>query len=867
MKLPDSADQRGAAIAFVVLVTLAVYSPSLGCYYFSEDIIQNWIAYQALTAHPELLTQHLTMPWFQCSNMGLFCRPLVEYSFIADRILFGWSQFAAAGAHLTNLLCHMVSTALCLLIGHHLIRKHLQSTQKFATIYATTGALIFALYPLQAETVYWLCCRCDCLATMLSLATIYLALLASDKNNSWRKSFITLSALSYFLAVESKENAAMAPLVIALYAFMYPSSTATKAATNTDEKAEKNSGEKFTPFLAVLKSLLPYMVVLAICAMIRFAVLGGIGGYHGTFGAVFDDHPWQRILDPIAWNKLFYPLDEQQFFKTPNYPFLFSATYLFMALGAVLGIKAGTFNKPITKLILFCTLAGILLVAGSLKVFLIMDSLVGGHFVYLSQAFWGPALALFFSTLKPNFLKQTLTVSYLLLITYTTTVNAGAWAQRGHHMRALQESAVQWASENTARGRKFCLLNMPLDAREFSSVYDLEQLRCLLKPPLAKTDMSAVVVEHSFMRMAADAGCKTRIFNFIRTGNVDFVLSSVATGKAWQLLQPAAMKQLLEPIDSIVQTKACAGGHGKWIDLDISTIDCPQRADIVALRLRRKKSTSSTPSGKPAGSAVFYGQPLMFCPTGNTVTLTWHTDLTIIDPAINWSTAPLASGPGPDPRPNPIINDDETVCIFPLADRISWKYSGKVHNLLLTNLPDDFQVVSARLLNETAYTPGLTAASQRKATSTPIDSSNLDPLADGFYPVNDNQLVACTYDSSAVEGAAGTMVQISERDFVYSNYADGYRESTTVQSSKHTSKTLLMSTQNGCLRGCLDLTRSDFPGTGKYQVRVAACDSNNKTIGFCSDPIDVMVTDTPFKSSYDKAIFNLRAQKQGAQGQ
>jgi len=832
MKLPDKALLPGA-IALVVVIVFTVYSPSLACYYFSEDIIQNWIAYQALTAHPELLLQHLTMPWIQCSNMGLFCRPLVEYSFIADRLLFGWTAFAAAGTHMTNLICHMVSTVLCLLLGRRLIEKHLKWSDVQATICATTTALIFGLYPLQAETIYWLCCRCDCLATMLSLTTIYLALLAQGKDSSSRLRYIVFSAAAYFLAVLSKENAVMAPAVIALYALMYPSKTS----------ADDLSSGKISP-IALLKTLAPYLIVISICALIRFSVLGGIGGYHGTYGAVFDARHWQGLLDPMAWNKLFYPLDEQRFYNWPAFPFIFSIAYLIMAVGAVQGLKTGAFDRAATKLILFCIVAGILLMATALKVFLIMDSLVGGHFIYLSQAFWGLAMSIFFMSMKPQILKRLFIPAYIFLLIVTTTVNSSAWAVRGLHMRALQNAALDWASNPANAGRRFCLLNMPLDAREFSSVYDLEQLRCLLKPPLAKDDLSASVAEPSYIRMAADVGCKTRIASLVQSGDVDFVLSSVALGTAWQVLKPAAMAALLAPINETVGAHLLnIDGQNKNVscyEIDLSTVQCPQRADLIEVHVRRNGAS-------PGKMTRAYGQPLMFCPSGNTVTVTWHTDLSVIDPAINWSTAPFNGGGGA-----------ETVFLFPLADRISWKYSNTVHKLLLTNLPADFEVTQIRLLDESAFTPKLTADSNCE----PVAAVNEEMDRDGYYPVNDRQSARCSFDAGAVSGAKSVILQISERDFVYSNYADGYRESYTItsgdSSGKHTFKTIARTE----LKGTIKFSRKDFPLPGKYQVRLAACDANGRTTGFCSDPIDLLVSDRPFKDAYEKAMFNLRALKQ-----
>jgi hypothetical protein len=90
---------------------------------------------------------------------------------------------------------------------------------------------------------------------------------------------------------------------------------------------------------------------------------------------------------------------------------------------------------------------------------------------------------------------------------------------------------------------------------------------------------------------------------------------------------------------------------------------------------------------------------------------------------------------------------------------------------------------------------------------------------------------------------------------MYSLYADVFRE---FDLEKHSLKTI----NSGSLCGQTRLTRKDFPIIGKYQARVAACDKTGHVIGYCSDPVDLMVTDQPFGSALDKAIFNLRAQRQ-----
>src|ERR1700679_554498 len=178
------------SILLVVLAVGSTLSPCLGCFYYSEDLVQVWLAWLELTAHPELVTQHFTMPWFQCSNMGLFYRPVVQMSYITDFLLYGRH---VAGFHLTNLTCHVTSSVICLLIARHLINKHCNVTDvkdvtgstdvsdtrnvtlgtTGATVTGLVAALLFGLNPLQCEPVYWLCCRCDGLCTMFSLSSIY----------------------------------------------------------------------------------------------------------------------------------------------------------------------------------------------------------------------------------------------------------------------------------------------------------------------------------------------------------------------------------------------------------------------------------------------------------------------------------------------------------------------------------------------------------------------------------------------------------------------------------------------------------------------------------------------------------------------
>ncbi|MBU6451898.1 MAG: hypothetical protein KGS72_08990, partial [Cyanobacteria bacterium REEB67] len=197
-----------------------------------------------------------------------------------------------------------------------------------------------------------------------------------------------------------------------------------------------------------------------------------------------------------------------------------------------------------------------------------------------------------------------------------------------------------------------------------------------------------------------------------------------------------------------------------------------------------------------------------------------------IEPYINWSTAQFS-------------DDGKThTYIFPVADRTSWKYAERLNQVILGNLPITYKVQAIRLTSEDDLVPQL--------------SNNSG--ADGFAMVNESENQLLQWNAAAVSGAKSVSLHISEADLSYSHLVGGFRE---FAPSKHDSKKISQLP----LQGKLNLKRRDFPLVGKYEIRVSACDSKGRLIGFYSDPLNVMVTDQPFASEFDKALFNLRAQR------
>lgn len=175
---------------------------------------------------------------------GTFLRPFGYACIFLDYRLWGvW----APGYHITNLALHLAGVA-----GLYLFCREL----RFRSGAAGTAALIFAVMPIHAETVAWLGSRFDLLSTCLTVWTFVFYV----KFRNTKRGLFFLCALACFsLAVFSKENAYVAPLLLlALECLMF-----------RDRR---------------LKRIFPFFLAAGIFFFYRWIILGGIGGYSSPDG-------------------------------------------------------------------------------------------------------------------------------------------------------------------------------------------------------------------------------------------------------------------------------------------------------------------------------------------------------------------------------------------------------------------------------------------------------------------------------------------------------------------------------------------------------------------------------------------------------
>lgn len=128
--------------------------------------------------------------------------PLTIFSFLIDHSLYGlW----AGGYHLTNILLHVINTILVFLLVTRFTQNRLIG-------WAT--AAVFAIHPVQVETVVWISSRKGLLSGVFILASLWYWL---RKNRTLEQN--TCGFLFFICALLSKALAVVVPAIVFCYDF------------------------------------------------------------------------------------------------------------------------------------------------------------------------------------------------------------------------------------------------------------------------------------------------------------------------------------------------------------------------------------------------------------------------------------------------------------------------------------------------------------------------------------------------------------------------------------------------------------------------------------------------------------------------
>lgn len=171
-------------------------------------------------------------------NFSIY-RPLAALSFAIDYYFWGQNPF---GFHLTNIFWHGLNVILVYLLGYLIIKERLA---------ALLMAALFAIHPVQAETVSWIASRSNLLAICFSLSA-FIFYISSQSHLKFNNYYLS-SLFFYLLSLLAKETAVILIPLLWVYDYLFQK--------ETDKK---------------LRKYLPFISVTGLYFILRITVLGQV---------------------------------------------------------------------------------------------------------------------------------------------------------------------------------------------------------------------------------------------------------------------------------------------------------------------------------------------------------------------------------------------------------------------------------------------------------------------------------------------------------------------------------------------------------------------------------------------------------------
>jgi tetratricopeptide (TPR) repeat protein len=191
--------QNSLFILLIATATIFAYRPAWNGGFIWDD--------DAYVTNNELLTapDGLRRIWFSFDSPSQYF-PLVYTTFRFEHALWG---LAPAGYHWVNLLLHVVNA---LLVWRVLLRLKVPG--------AWLAGAIFALHPIQVESVAWITERKNVLMGLFFLLTLLVWIAFVDQATRHRRFFYVLALILYTLALSAKTTACTLPAALLLIVWL-----------------------------------------------------------------------------------------------------------------------------------------------------------------------------------------------------------------------------------------------------------------------------------------------------------------------------------------------------------------------------------------------------------------------------------------------------------------------------------------------------------------------------------------------------------------------------------------------------------------------------------------------------------------------
>jgi protein O-mannosyl-transferase len=212
LQLPSRRAILLAALAIVAAVAVA-YRHTLDVPFLFDDGL-------AITENPSIRSLAHALSPSSRNGAPVNGRPLLNFSFALNYAVGGKS---VRGYHVTNLAIHaLAALTLFGIVRRTLLQPKLRERFGAASLpLAFAIALLWALHPLQTESVTYLSQRAESLAALFVLLTLHAFIRSGHADDAGAanhsRSWLFLSGVACLAAMATKETAAAAPLLVFLY--------------------------------------------------------------------------------------------------------------------------------------------------------------------------------------------------------------------------------------------------------------------------------------------------------------------------------------------------------------------------------------------------------------------------------------------------------------------------------------------------------------------------------------------------------------------------------------------------------------------------------------------------------------------------
>ncbi|HEY9784077.1 MAG TPA: hypothetical protein V6D17_01660 [Candidatus Obscuribacterales bacterium] len=782
-----------AKYAFVLLLfSVACYSNTFHCWFFSDDLLHLPKLLQAFSGHPEVLLANFTGPWLN-DLLFRFYRPLTELAFALDFALFKDNPF---GYHLTNLCLNSVNVLLMFLVSVHLL-DNCSDDRKGSGLAAFLSALLFAASPLHVETVNWIVGRDEMLCSVFYLASLLCFLKAAASELSahsalseqahllTRARLIAIAVVLFACSLLSMEAGASLPLVIFFYCFVFGEGTI---------KLRLEKSWRWTR---------PFIVVLIVYIVMRALALGElIGGNKGSFGELLLLSAWERLRS--AANFVF-PVNAAFFPKQSPFVTMCYSLYIAYAVLAAVRVLRWPFLEPLGRMLIFLSGWLIATIAPVLPSWHIYDNLMGSRVAYFATVPLALAVIFLIVPLSEgrgwhkafSYLGTAWALVACIGFGILTFQSNLPWIEASANMKAYKEQ-IAAAVESLPANANVLPVDWPWNEKGAHTLYTHEMMESLLQPPLHDHDLSQRI---SSLRRSwfvdRDRVDKRLIAERMRAG----ALIAFRWNDEKRSLELVNWRDS-PPVDltfAPLRPQSTKEGYHCWL-LRLSPPVEPSSVDFLIADFARLDCDA------PDADMYLY----------------WRSDGEDgyrEKQCLRWS----ASGR----KENFMVWCESGAPTFKsgrarfnLGEHRQWQFCDPISEIVLfTKASMSAEIRHFRLLGERVRSPLLRCAA-------PVSN-------DGVIRPRSKTL-NLSYDARNVPSANSVFFEVSKNLASFADYSHTYRERSLCERR-------MKGWQSPDLNGEIELRRGDFPAEGLYEIRVSALAKDGSMEGYPSVSLPIWI--------------------------